>query len=154
MLDPRLLRPHEIFVVNRLTPCPYALRSAKVGYLIDQFLQSRTNHRTDRYGGSLENRFGFLKDIVAAVVSALPANRVGVRLSPNGNFNDMGSPDYRETFTFVAGQLNTYGLAYLHVVDGLAFGFHELGQPMTLQEFRAVFDEPLMGCCGYTQETD
>ncbi len=123
------------------------------GYLIDQFLQSRTNHRTDRYGGSLENRIRFLKEITEAILAVLPANRVGVRLSPNGNFNDMGSPDYRETFTYAASQLNAYGLAYLHVVDGLAFGFHELGQPMTLPEFRAVFKGPLMGCCGYTQET-
>ncbi len=111
------------------------------------------NGGTLAYGGSLENRFRFLKEIVEAIVSVLPANRVGVRLSPNGNFNDMGSPDYRETFTYAAKQLNTYGLAYLHVVDGLAFGFHELGKPMTLPEFRAVFKGPLMGCCGYTQET-
>lgn len=123
------------------------------GYLIDQFLQSRTNHRTDRYGGSLENRFRFLKEIVEAIGSVLPASRVGVRLSPNGNFNDMGSPDFRESFLHAAQQLNAYGLAYLHVVDGLAFGFHELGQPMTLPEFRAVFNGPLLGCCGYTQET-
>ncbi len=123
------------------------------GYLIDQFLQSRTNQRTDRYGGSLENRFRFLKEIVEAVASVLPANRVGVRLSPNGNFNDMGSPDYRETFTYAAQQLNACGLAYLHVVDGLAFGFHELGQPMTLSDFRAVFKGPVIGCCGYTRET-
>jgi N-ethylmaleimide reductase len=123
------------------------------GYLIDQFLQSRTNHRTDRYGGNLENRFRFLKEIVEAVVGVLPAHRVGVRLSPNGSFDDMGSPDYRETFGYAARQLNACGLAYLHVVDGLAFGFHELGQPMTLPEFRAVFEGPLMGCCGYTQET-
>lgn len=123
------------------------------GYLIDQFLQSRTNHRADRYGGSLENRYRFLREIVEAILTVLPANRVGVRLSPNGNFNDMGSPDYRETFTHAASQLNACGLAYMHVVDGLAFGFHELGQPMTLPEFRAVFAGPLMGCCGYTQET-
>lgn len=123
------------------------------GYLIDQFLQSRTNQRTDRYGGSLENRFRFLKDILEAVLSVLPAHRVGVRLSPNGNFNDMGSPDYRETFSYAARQLNAYGLAYLHVVDGLAFGFHELGPPMTLPEFRALFNGPLIGCCGYSQET-
>jgi N-ethylmaleimide reductase len=123
------------------------------GYLIDQFLQSRTNHRTDRYGGSLENRFRFLKEIVEVIITVLPASRVGVRLSPNGNFNDMGSPDYRETFTYAASQLNAYGLAYLHVVDGLAFGFHELGKPMTLPEFRAVFNGPLMGCCGYAQQT-
>jgi 2,4-dienoyl-CoA reductase-like NADH-dependent reductase (Old Yellow Enzyme family) len=65
----------------------------------------------------------------------------------------MGSPDYREQFTFVAGQLDRFGLAYLHVVDGLAFGFHNLGEPMTLAEFRRVFHGPLMGNCGYTKET-
>jgi len=123
------------------------------GYLIDQFLQSRTNHRTDAYGGSIENRFRFLKEIVEAICTLWPANRVAVRLSPNGKFNDMGSPDFREQFTYAAKQLDAYGLAYLHVVDGLVFGFHELGQPMTLAEFRAVFKGPLMGNCGYTQET-
>src|SRR5512137_442188 len=96
------------------------------GYLIDQFLQSKTNHRTDRYGGTIENRFRFLKEIVEAILTVWPARRVGVRLSPNGNFNDMGAPDFRETFTYAAKQLNSYGLSYLHVVDGLAFGFHEL----------------------------
>ena len=122
------------------------------GYLIDQFLQSKTNQRMDHYGGSLENRFRFLKEIVEAIVTVWPANRVAVRLSPNGNFNDMGAPDFRETFTYAAKQLNSCGLAYLHVVDGLAFGFHEQGQPMTLPEFRAMFTGPLMGNCGYTQE--
>ena len=123
------------------------------GYLIDQFLQSKTNHRTDQYGGNLENRYRFLKEIVEAILTVLPANRVGVRLSPNGNFNDMGSEDFRETFLYVAQQLNAYGLAYLHIVDGLAFGFHELGEPMVLAEFRNVFTGPLMANCGYTQET-
>ncbi len=123
------------------------------GYLIDQFLQSKTNQRTDQYGGSVENRFRFLKEIVAAILTVCPADRVGVRLSPNGNFNDMGSPDFRETFTYAARQLNSFGLAYLHVLDGLAIGFHEQGKPMTLAEFRAVFAGPLMGNCGYTQET-
>jgi len=123
------------------------------GYLIDQFLESKTNHRTDQYGGSLENRYRFLKEIVEAILTVWPANRVGVRLSPNGTYNDMGSSDFRETFLFVAQQLNAYGLAYLHVIDGLAFGFHELGEPMALREFREVFTGPLMGNCGYTQET-
>jgi N-ethylmaleimide reductase len=122
------------------------------GYLIDQFLQSKTNHRTDEYGGSIENRFRFLKEVTEAVITEFPANRVGVRLSPNGVFNDMGSPDFRETFLYAASQLNAYGLAYLHVMDGLAFGFHEQGLPMTLTEFRAVFDGALMGNCGYSQE--
>jgi N-ethylmaleimide reductase len=123
------------------------------GYLIDQFLQSKTNQRTDCYGGSVENRFRFLKEILEAIVTEWPANRVGVRLSPNGNFNDMGSSDFRETFTYAARQLDAYGLAYLHVVDGLAFGFHQQGKPMTLPEFRTVFAGSLMGNCGYTQAT-
>jgi N-ethylmaleimide reductase len=122
------------------------------GYLIDTFLQSKTNHRSDRYGGSLENRYRFLKEIVEAIATVWPAERIGVRLSPNGIYNDMGSPDYRETFLYVAKQLNVYGLAYLHVMDGLGFGFHELGEPMTLGEFRQVFSHPLIGNCGYTQE--
>jgi N-ethylmaleimide reductase len=123
------------------------------GYLINQFLDSKTNQRTDQYGGSVENRWRFLKEIVEAVLTVWPAARVGVRLSPNGMFNDVGAPDFRETFTYVAGQLNAYGLGYLHVMDGLAFGFHEQGKPMTLAEFRAVFAGPLMGNCGYTQGT-
>ena len=96
------------------------------GYLIDEFLQSKTNHRTDKYGGSIENRYRFLKEVVEAVLTVWDADSVGVRLSPNGSFNDMGSPDYREAFTYIAKQLNNYGLAYLHLLDGLAFGFHEL----------------------------
>lgn len=123
------------------------------GYLIDEFLQTRTNHRTDRYGGTLENRYRFLDEIVRAILAVWPSGRVGVHLSPNGNFNDMGSPDFRETFLYAARQLGRYELAYLHLVDGLAFGFHELGPPMTLAEFRAVFAGPLIGNCGYTQET-
>ena len=125
----------------------------ELNYLIDQFLQSKTNQRTDRYGGSLENRFRFLTEIVEAILTVWLAGRVGVRLSPNGNFNDMGAPDFRETFTYGAKQLNSFGLAYLHVVDGLEFGFHDQGQPMTLSEFRPVFTGTLMGNCGYTQET-
>jgi N-ethylmaleimide reductase len=122
------------------------------GYLIDQFLQSRTNQRSDCYGGSVENRFRFLDEVVRAVLTVWPAGRVGVHLSPNGIFNDMGSPDYRETFLHAATRLSRYELAYLHVVDGLAFGFHGLGPAMTLAEFRSVFTGPLIGNCGYTQE--
>jgi len=123
------------------------------GYLIDEFLQSKTNQRTDKYGGNIENRFRFLREIVEAILTVWAADRVGVRLSPNGVFNDMGSPDYRETFLYVAAELNTYNLGFLHVMDGLAFGFHNLGEPMTLTEFRQVFKGTLMGNCGYTQET-
>ena len=123
------------------------------GYLLDQFLQSKTNHRTDDYGGSVEHRFRLLREVVQGVAEVFPASRVGVRLSPNGVFNDMGSKDYRETFLYAAKELDAFGLAYLHVMDGLAFGFHELGEPMTLTELRQVFHGPLIGNCGYDGES-
>jgi N-ethylmaleimide reductase len=121
------------------------------GYLLDEFLQSKTNHRTDRYGGSLENRYRLLDEIVSAISGVWASHRVGVHISPNGIYNDMGSPDFRETFRYVAERLNRREIAYLHVVDGLAFGFHDLGAPMTLREFVEIFRGSLMGNCGYTQ---
>ncbi|KAA5546063.1 alkene reductase [Roseiconus nitratireducens] len=123
------------------------------GYLLDTFLQSKTNHRKDEYGGNVANRYRLLDEVVRAVSDVYSAERVAVRLSPNGSFNDMGSTDFREQFSYAAEQLNQYPLAYLHVMDGLAFGFHELGSPMTLDDFRQVFDGPLMGNCGYTRDT-
>jgi 2,4-dienoyl-CoA reductase-like NADH-dependent reductase (Old Yellow Enzyme family) len=88
-----------------------------------------------------------------AILQSWPADRVGVRLAPNGAFNDMGSPDYREQFSYTAERLGALGLAFLHVMDGLAFGFHELGEPMTLADFRKLANTPLVGNCGYTFET-
>jgi len=122
------------------------------GYLINQFLDSRTNLRKDRYGGSLANKYRFLGEVLAAVLEVWPSHRVGVRLSPNGVFNDMGSPDFRETFLYTIKALNRLDLAYVHIMDGLAFGFHELGAPMTLAEFRAEYDGIIMGNCGYSRE--
>ena len=123
------------------------------GYLLDSFLQSKTNLRDDQYGGSAGNRYRLLDEVVTAVTKVWPANRVAVRLSPNGVFNDMGSPDYREQFTHVMTELNKFGLAYLHVMDGLGFGFHELGDPFTLADVKRVFTGPVMGNCGYTLST-
>lgn len=102
---------------------------------------------------TIGGRCRLLKELVEAATTVWPAHRIGVRLSPNGVYNDMGSPDYREQFTFVAKQLDQYGLAYLHVMDGLAFGFHGHAEPMTLADFRKVFHGPSMGNCGYTKET-
>jgi len=123
------------------------------GYLLNQFLDSKTNQRTDNYGGSVQNRFRLLREVVEAVTEVFPSDRVGVRLSPNGVFNDMGAPDYRETFLYAASELNAYELGYLHVMDGLGFGFHEQGDPMTLADFREVFHAPIIGNCGYDAET-
>ena len=124
------------------------------GFLIDEFLQSKTNQRDDRYGGSEANRFRFLQEIIEAVIEVWPAANLGVHISPNNVYNDMGSPDFRETFLYVAKQLDPYSLAYLHIIDGLEVGFfHGLGEPMTLAEFREVYNGVLMGNCGYTQKS-
>lgn len=123
------------------------------GYLLDQFLESKTNQRNDTYGGSIENRYRLLGEVVAAVCEAFPAKRVSVRLSPNGVFNDMGTPEYRELFTYVIQRLEEAGIGFLHVMDGLGFGFHELGTPITLEEVRPLFSGVLIGNVGYTKET-
>jgi len=87
------------------------------GYLIDQFLRSKTNRRTDRYGGSLNNRLRFLKEIADAVTDEWDAGRVGVRLSPLSGFNDMGDDAPEETFRGAASVADDAGLAYVHLVE-------------------------------------
>lgn len=122
------------------------------GYLVNQFLDSKTNLRQDQYGGNLEGRFRFFKEVLEAVLEIWAPEQVGVHISPNGVFNDMGSEDFRETYLYAAKKLNTFNLGYLHIVDGLAFGFHGKGEPMTLAEFRPLFQGKIIGNCGYTQD--
>lgn len=87
------------------------------GYLLDQFLRDGTNHRTDEYGGPIENRVRLLLDVIDAVTTVWNADQVGVRLSPINTFNNIADSDPDATFGYVARQLNAYGLAYLHVVE-------------------------------------
>ena len=84
------------------------------GYLIDQFLRDGTNRRTDIYGGSIENRARFLLEVTEAVIGVWGADRVGVRLSPLGDFNHMSDSDPEATFGYAAEALGRLGLAYLH----------------------------------------
>ena len=122
------------------------------GYLINQFLDGRSNLRQDRYGGTLENRFRFFRGVLEAVLDIWPPDKVGARISPNGVFNDMGCDDFRELFLYVAEELDKLHLGYLHIMDGLAFGFHGRGEPMSLAEFRPIFKGTIIGNCGYTKE--
>nr|WP_245334909.1 alkene reductase [Bradyrhizobium mercantei] len=93
------------------------------GYLLDQFLRDGTNHRTDAYGGSVENRARLLLEVVEVVSKAVGAGRVGVRLSPIGAFNDMKDSDPDALFRHVAEKLGSRGLAYLHVYETDPNGF-------------------------------
>ena len=89
------------------------------GYLIDQFLQDAANQRTDQYGGSVENRSRFLMEVLEDAIGIWGANRVGVRLSPTGNFNEIGDTDPTGTFSTLISQLDKLELAYLHIVEQL-----------------------------------
>ena len=103
------------------------------GYLIDQFLRDKTNLRTDEYGGDIDNRVRFLKDIVDAVVKTIGNEKVGVRISPINSYNDIEDSNPQALFNHVAKRLSTYDLAYLHVAEGVIgegpavdFDFNEL----------------------------
>ncbi|KAI0042644.1 putative NADPH2 dehydrogenase chain OYE2 [Auriscalpium vulgare] len=94
------------------------------GYLVDQFLQTNTNNRTDEYGGSLENRVRFGLEVVDAVVAAVGADRTGIRLSPWSVFQGMRLPDPIPTFSHFVTRLRDEhpDLAYIHVVDHRVLG--------------------------------
>jgi N-ethylmaleimide reductase len=116
------------------------------GYLIDQFLRDGSNHRTDAYGGTLENRACFLREVTAAVCAEAGADRVGVRLSPENRFNDMQDSNPQATFNHAAALLGGFGLAYLHVVEGdVATG--ETG--LDYGQVRAAFGGNYMANCKY-----
>ena len=87
------------------------------GYLLDQFLRDGSNHRDDRYGGGIDNRSRLLLEVIEAVVEAVGAARVGVRLSPVQPFNDMRDSNPEATFSRVVELLDPFGLAYLHVTE-------------------------------------
>ena len=90
------------------------------GYLLQQFLDSTINHRTDEYGGSFENRFRFLHQVIEAVLPIFP-NRVGLRLSPYTTFNDTAEFD-EDFWKYVVAKVNEFPLAYLHLVEPRAIG--------------------------------
>ncbi|MHB8392666.1 MAG: alkene reductase, partial [Acidobacteriaceae bacterium] len=88
------------------------------GYIIDQFLRDGSNHRTDAYGGSVQNRMRLLDEILDAVCAMWPAQRVGVRLSPENSFNSMSDSDPQAHFEYFVEELSPRGLAYVHVLEG------------------------------------
>ena len=92
------------------------------GYLIDQFLQDRSNQRTDAYGGPIENRMRLLLEIVDAAIEVWGAGRVGVHLAPRGDAHDMGDSDPQALFTQVARELGRRGVAFLCLREHLGAG--------------------------------
>ncbi len=124
------------------------------GYLLDQFLNSSTNRRIDDYGGPVENRARLLMEVVEAVCGVWGSDRVGVRLSPEGTFNDMGDDDPEALFGHVASRLNDFDLAYLHVVQPEIAGNATvtLADPngrSIVKMIRGIYRGTLMVCGGY-----
>jgi N-ethylmaleimide reductase len=123
------------------------------GYLVDEFLRDGTNHRTDVYGGPVENRARFLLEVTEAVAKVWGADRVGVRLSPLGSFNSMSDSNPEATFGYAAAALDRLGLAYLHVA--MLFAALDPSSPdhsMT-RVLREKFHGPLIINGGYGRET-
>lgn len=119
------------------------------GYLIDQFLRDGTNQRQDAYGGPIENRVRFLLEVTEAVVDAWSADHVGVRLSPTNAFNDMTDSNPIATFTHAVQALNSYNLAYLHILEALPGHMLAVEGERVSPYIRQVFQGPLMINGGY-----
>ena len=117
------------------------------GYLIDQFLHSGTNQRTDEWGGSVEGRARFLLEVTRAVIDAFGAHRVGVRLSPGGTYNDMADDDPVRTFGHAAAMLGELPCAYLHVVE------NRVADQSATDLMRRNYRGALISCGGYDRAT-
>jgi N-ethylmaleimide reductase len=122
------------------------------GYLLDQFLRDGTNRRTDRYGGDFANRTRFLMEVVEAVSAVCGSERVGVRLSPNGSFNDMWDSDPVGLFCHVARTLKGFGLAYLHVVEPLPQDRVSVDGLRLARHLKPIFRGPVIANGGYDRQ--
>ncbi|MEQ1638522.1 MAG: alkene reductase [Methylococcales bacterium] len=121
------------------------------GYLLDEFLRDGTNQRTDQYGGSIENRARLLLEVTAAVVEVCGADRVGVRLSPSGTFNDMTDSNPEALCQYLLGELSRFKLAYLHLVDALEGDIRHGAKVVKLALLRKAYTGTLIVCGGYDQ---
>jgi N-ethylmaleimide reductase len=122
------------------------------GYLLEQFLNPGSNRRTDAYGGSVENRCRFVLEVATAVAKAIGKDRVGIRLSPYGVFNDMATfPETEEQYVHLAKGLGRIGLVYLHVVDHSAMGAPKPAEA-TITKMRGAFGGTIVLSGGYDGE--
>jgi N-ethylmaleimide reductase len=119
------------------------------GYLLEQFIRPNSNKRTDAYGGSIENRARFVLDVVKATTAAIGKDKVGIRLSPFGVFNDMPLyPEMEAEYAYLARALNATGLFYVHLVDHSAMGAPAVPQSIK-DTFRKEFKGVLILSGGY-----
>ena len=121
------------------------------GYLIDQFLHSSSNQRTDIYGGSITNKARFLFEIVDVVTEAIGNNKTGLRLSPSNYRNGMDDPDSETLYSYVIEKLNHYNLSYLHLIEPLLpLDKHPHLIKNVTKFFRPLWKGPLISAGNYT----
>ncbi len=119
------------------------------GYLLEQFIRPNSNQRTDPYGGSIENRARFVLEVADAAIKAIGKDKVAIRLSPYGVFNDMPIYDAMGAdYTYLAQQLNARGLLYIHLVDHSPMGAPEVPDAIKAM-FRSEFKGTLILSGGY-----
>lgn len=126
------------------------------GHLVEQFLQDRSNKRTDLYGGSFEKRERFLIEVLDAITGVWEAARVGVRISPSSTFSHMGDSNPRVLFCHLAERLNTFGLAYLHIIEPRISGADTVidGEPpVATEELGKHFHGSIIAAGGFTAES-
>ncbi|MGK7945210.1 MAG: alkene reductase [Microcystaceae cyanobacterium] len=126
------------------------------GYLLDEFLQDGSNKRTDKYGGSIENRSRFLLEVVEAVTKVWHSQRVGVRLSPSSTFMSMSDSNPEALFGYVGQALNQFNLAYLHIVEPRIKGDkqdEDNSNGLGVKLFRPLFQGTLITAGAYTRDT-
>jgi N-ethylmaleimide reductase len=112
------------------------------GYLIDQFLRSGSNHRTDAYGGSIENRARFLLEVLEAITKEVGSERTGIRISPVTPAGDSSDAEPQPLFTYVVERLAAYNLAYIHLIEGATGGprdFQQGDKPFDYAALRAAY---------------
>jgi len=127
-------------------------------YLPDQFLQDGTNFRTDEYGGPVERRARFLPEAFGALASVWGADRVGVRVSPSGQFAGMSDSDPESTFGYVADRLGMLGAAYIHVIEPRIKGPDDLVEgaaapAVATSTIRRYFQGPIIAAGGFNPES-
>ncbi|HOA94306.1 MAG TPA: alkene reductase [Quisquiliibacterium sp.] len=128
------------------------------GYLLEQFMQSRSNQRTDAYGGSIENRARLVLEVTAACAQVWGSDRVGIRLSPFGVANGSGEDDPMPLYSHVIGALNRMGLAYLHLIEPRASGAGQRevdhqGVPSAAELFRPAWNGVLIAAGNFKPDT-
>lgn len=119
------------------------------GYLLAQFLSDKTNQRTDLYGGSIANRARLLIEVIEALKTIWPGQRIGVRLSPVSHANDIEDSNPMALYSYVVKELNRLGIAYIHCIEGETMGPRTIPEGFSFAVLRALFNGLYMANNGY-----